>query len=339
MDVKRITDAAAWDGFLASQPESQFLQSWQWGEFQKAVGYDVFRFGVEESGQMIGVAQALLRRHGFGICSLTVYRGPVIDMHLSLQQYKECFDALLQQLKSTAREHRCAHIHMEPAITANAPMSRLYSDAAGWKHARSDQPEATWLLDLHHTDEELLAAMHEKTRYNIRLAERKGVTIHTVTNGAANQFLALQHQTAQRKGIHPHPDSYFRAMLLSLTPSGFATVSAASLANTILAVNIVFHFGDTTTYAHGASSDEGRNTMAPHLLQWHQICEAKKAGARWYDFGGVAPAGAGESHPWVGISRFKKGFGGEVRTWLPGRELSLRPFHYRLVQLRRKLRG
>lgn len=336
MECNEVTDWAAWDIYLSHQPESQFLQSWSWGEFQQAVGARTFRFGVWQDDTLIAVVQASLRSHGFGITSLAVYRGPILDQHLPLEQYKECFDILMRQLQTAAQTHHATYVHLEPAVSSVSPSARLYGDL-GWQQVHSDQPEATWLLDLQHSDEELLAAMHEKTRYNIRLAERKGVTVQEkFGEKATEEFLTLLHQTANRKNIHPHPDAYYRKMLAQ---ADLVHVFTATQNDTTLAMNITLRFGDTVTYLHGASSDAGRNAMAPHLLQWRQILEAKKADARWYDFGGIAPAGTGESHPWAGISRFKRGFGGQERHWLPGRECSLQPFHYRLVKLRRKLRG
>ncbi len=336
MECNEATDKAAWDAFLSDQPESQFLQSFTWGEFQQAAGARAFRFDVWQNGALIAAVQVLLRSHGFGISSLTVYRGPIVSQQLPLEQYKACFDVLILQLQKTARSHHATYIHLEPAVSSVSPSARLYDDL-GWQKAHSDQPEATWVLHLGRSEEELLAAMHEKTRYNIRLAERKGVAVREERGeNISEQFLSLLHQTANRKNIHPHPDMYYQKML---TQPGLAHVYSAVQNSRVLAMNITLHFGDTATYLHGASSNEGRNVMAPHLLQWHQILEAKKAGARWYDFGGIAPAGAGEHHPWFGISRFKRGFGGQERHWLPGRELSLRSLQYRLVQLRRTLRG
>lgn len=336
MECKEVTDRIIWDAFLSGQQESQFLQSWNWGEFQRAAGARIFRFGIFEQSTLIAAVQAFLRRHGFGISSLTVYRGPILDQQLPLEQYKACFDALMLQLQKTARSHRVTYVHLEPAVSSHAPSARLYDDL-GWGPAHSDQPEATWLLDLQPSEEELLALMHEKTRYNIRLAERKGVVAQNADGEkSVEQFLTLLHQTANRKKIHPHPDAYYQKMF---TQPNLVHVYSAAQNGTVLTMNSTLQCGDTVTYLHGASSNEGRNVMAPHFLQLHQILDAKKTGARWYDFGGIAPAGAGESHPWFGISRFKRGFGGRERYWLPGREHSLRPLHYRLVKLRRKLRG
>lgn len=336
MECKEVTDRSVWDAFLSDQPESQFLQSWNWGEFQRSAGAQIFRFGISENSTIIAAVQALLRRHGLGISSLTVYRGPILDQKLPLEKYKACFDTLIRQLSNTARSHQATYLHLEPAVSSNSPSARLYNDL-DWKPAHSDQPEATWLLDLRPAEEELLAAMHEKMRYNIRLAERKGVVVQEERGeNISEQFLTLLHQTANRKNIHPHPDAYFRKMLAQ---PDLVQAYSASQNNQLLAMNIMLRFGDTVMYLHGASSDEGRNAMAPHLLQWHQICEAKRAGARWYDFGGIAPAGAGDTHPWAGISRFKRGFGGQERRWLPSWEQPIRKLQYRLVRFRRRLRG
>jgi len=156
--------------------------------------------------------------------------------------------------------------------------------------------------------------MHQKTRYNIRLAEKKGVIVKKINNNkkAIDVFWKLIEKTSQRDGFTPHSKKYY-AQMLELENFNLWT---AEYQNNILVANIVVNFGDTITYLHGASSNKDRNVMAPHLLQWEQIKWAKERGFKIYDFWGIAKEDS-QNDKWLGFTRFKKGFGGQEKR-LPG---------------------
>lgn len=338
MDVREITDAAQWDAFVSAQPESQFLQSWMWGEFQRVVGRHVVRFGVVDGSTLRAGAQCILQNHGLGISSLSIFRGPVIDPALDVVSFTNALELLLAALEEYAKKHGATYIHLEAPFVRQSPPATFLTNRPTWIAASSNQPANSLLLNLTTSSDDLLAAMHEKTRYNIRLAERKGVTVKVSSDPSfIETFLKLLHVTSKRDGITSHPDDYYRTMAKVLCPKQFLTVHYATYDNTTLAANLVYRFGDTVTYAHGASGNEQRNLMAPQLLQWKQIVEAQSSGAHWYDFWGIAPHDADDHHPWAGITRFKLGFGGEMRSYLPAMEKKISA-KYSLVQLRRKLR-
>lgn len=341
MDVREVVEQREWDGFVAAQPESQFLQSWQWGEFQRAVGRRVFRFGVYHNGRIVAAAQCTLQSHGLGIRSLAVYRGPILDQQLDVAAFTEALESLLQMIEACGREYGATYVHLEPPFTANAPAGTLLAGRPNWIAAPSSQPRHSQLLSLAPRVDELFATLHEKTRYNARLAERKGVIVSSSNDPKEiAAFLPLLHATAKRDRITSHADAYYKQMADVLAPSGFLCLFRADYENKLLAANLVYQYGDTVAYAHGASSNEQRNVMAPHLLQWKQIEWARKQEKfSWYDFWGVAPREAGPEHSWAGITRFKKGFGGEYRAYLQAMEHPIRNLSYRLVRLRRKLRG
>lgn len=339
MRSREVQSREQWNSFVAGQHEAQFLQSWEWGEFQQALHRPVFRLGIQRDGKLVAAMQVLVRDHGFGIRSLTVYRGPIINLTLSLADYSDVHKQLMDDLVDLARRERATHVHLEPPVLAASPAAQFYAEQQGLRSVPSDQPQTHWLLSLSPSVDELRSRLNQKTRYNINLAERKGVTFNVQKNSdAVETFLKLTHETARRKQIQPHPDAYFQTMIETLIPSGFVQLYTADLNGSVLVANIMIVFGDTAGYVHGASSDAARNVMAPHLLQWQQIVDAKSRGSLWYDFGGVVAESAGENHPWYGISRFKRGFGGEERRFIGGRERPMRSVLYNIVQLRRRLR-
>lgn len=337
MESKLITNQTQWNALLTNQPEAQFLQSWEWGEFQKALGRAMFRLGVEQNGMLVAGAQCIVRNHGFGIRSLTIYRGPVVDNKLTLSDYTACMEQLLRDITALAKQEGVTLIHAEPPIQTMSPAAHFFTPSLQWEHTFSDQPNATWLLSLSKSAETLEAQLHQKTRYNIRLAEKKGVDISNGDLSNIDTFLKLLHATSRRNRIQPHEDRYYQTMVETLLPAGVLHLAKANYQSRPLAMNIVIYFGDTVAYVHGASGNEDRNVMAPYLLQWSEIQAARASGARWYDFGGVVPESS-QSHPWFGISRFKRGFGGEERRFIGGRERPMRSLLYNIVQLRRRLR-
>jgi len=177
------------------------------------------------------------------------------------------------------------------------------------------QPEQTIILDLSKREDDLLKEMHYKTRYNIRLAQKHGVRIKTssVSDQDISIFLNLLKITSVRDSFRAHPADYYRQMFKILgndnqntSPDNFfIRLYQAERQGEILAANLVGFFGDTVTYLHGASSDESRQVMAPYLLQWQIILDAKKQGYRYYDFWGI------DEKLWPGVTRFKIGFGGK----------------------------
>lgn len=375
MEIREAISPEQWDAFVASKPESQFLQSYALGEFQKEVGRRAVRIAVAENGNILGVAQCIFTQHGLGVSSFALYRGPIIDQSLSPNTFQECFHKLMSRVVEVGRECRATYIHWEPTFAQNSPEAVMAKGLGGWVSVGSSQPRDSLLLRLVDTTplrppptvggglgggtEGMLSRMHEKTRYNIRLAERKGVRVeHGTSPEFIENFLRLSYITAKREKIHIHSDAYYRKMIEVLGEKGMVGVWVAFLGLTpaapspfaesngegvggedrqALAVNIVISFGDTMTYVHGASSNENRNLMAPHLLQWKQIEWAVEQGRKWYDFWGIAP-NDDPKHPWAGITRFKRGFGGEEQHYDPARDLPIAKVRYNLVRLRRKLR-
>jgi peptidoglycan pentaglycine glycine transferase (the first glycine) len=188
------------------------------------------------------------------------------------------------------------------------------------------QVSKTIILDLIKSEEELLAAMHQKTRYNIRLAEKRGVKIREAgvsspllspANGAGKEglgvvggfekFWDLMSATVNRDGFRLHEKEYYKKMLEVEN----IKLYFAEFEGKVICAGIFSFFGDTAIYLHGASSDENRELMAPHLLQWELIKKAKSLGCKYYDFFGI------DEKKWPGVTRFKRGFGGQELNY-PG---------------------
>lgn len=330
-------DQEKWNEFVGSYNGS-FLQSWEWGVFKERFGQRVWRIVVEEEGEWQGVMLAIRHDLPLGQCWIYVPRGPVVKN--PNDQFP--MTNLTNELIRIAREEGVVFVRVEPVGEEGAEVNeRLFNEKLGWKVSENAvQPRETLVLELTKSEEELLAEMHQKTRYNIRLAEKRGVIVRFTTDEqAVDDFLALAGEVQGKGNFHYHPEDYYRLMREVLSPTGILELAVAEYQGQVLAVHWLIYFGDRVTYAHGASSNNHRAVMAPHLLQWQSIKRAKERGYKKYDFYGVAPVEAGGDHPWRGITRFKEGFGGERVRYLPARDLVLRSGVKTLMNLVKRWRG
>ena len=291
-----------------NSPDGGFLQSEEWRKFQKSVG----RKAHSISGDNF---YASIIEHILPIVGGYFYipRGPVVTEHGT-----QNMEQGLKELIKLAKKENAGWIRIEPS---NSRILDLIG--SNWRVAKAPhdmQPKELFIIDIANPEEELLAEMKAKTRYNIRLAEKRGVIVREISNKKyIEEFLRLIKVTAERDKITPHPESYYEKMTETI-PSDILKLYVAEYQGKIIAANLVVFYGNVCTYLHGASDNEYRNVMAPYLLQWQQIKDAKAVGCKKYDFGGVStnylPTGqAGESkmharitNDWSGITRFKLGF-------------------------------
>lgn len=310
-------DAQEWNSLVAKhQPLfGAFLQSWEWGEFQRALGFTVTRVFEEDKRTLI--AQAIEITLPLGLTYWYVPKGPI-----GTANTEEDFELLKKRLP------KGAFVKIEPAVT---PL--------GLTRGVDRQPSVTTTLDLTKPYDTLLNAMKSKTRYNVRLAEKKGVVCRIVGLDAFDNFGQLMQQTAERDEFSLHDLKRYKKMLEVLTGEGcHAFLAMAFYEDRPLAANLMIDAFGVRTYLHGASSNLYRNVMAPYALHDFLINDAQKKGLSTYDFWGIAPPEAGESHPWAGISRFKLGFGGDVIV-MPGTfDLAKNVFAYGVYSLAKKIK-
>ncbi|MBI4022521.1 MAG: peptidoglycan bridge formation glycyltransferase FemA/FemB family protein [Candidatus Andersenbacteria bacterium] len=360
-------DSETWDVFVARAPGGSFLQSWGWGEVQRRFGVSIWRLAEWRGAELVAAALVLKRPVPSGQGWLYVPRGPLTDGAGEV----EIGNALQNQLTAKAREQRAIFVRVEPpaAVPAGGAAENKLSGlglGSGWQKADHDvQPRNTLVVDVRPSDEEMLAAMHPKTRYNIGLARRHGVTVRFSQEAAdLDSFLRLGRDVAARSVFRFHPDDYYWSLWRVLSggtsstpgvdgetpgvfpvPRAVLELAVAEHEEDVLAVHLLVSFGDTVTYVHGASSSRRRGLMAPHLLQWESMRRTKARGFRYYDFFGIAPPFAeatggkppGDPHPWVGITRFKEGFGGQRVSYPGAYDFVLNSLTYWLYNAARRL--
>ncbi|MEY4745219.1 MAG: protein FemA, partial [Candidatus Parcubacteria bacterium] len=337
-----------------------FLQSWGWSQFQEALGRQVFRFRVDRPGNRRGaegahedtIAQFLLVYHGlpFGRRYAYVPRGPIVTADDGPEKAFDYLETCTGALRETIRREGAVFARVEwpwPAGKEPVPYDQL--SRWGFMPVRAVQPADTAIVDLASPPQDLLSGMHPKTRYNIRLAERHGVAVREANRDHAHLaqhdvdlFWRMLDETASRDKFHTHPKSYYATMLdvLSAKKSqGFRTrLMFAEHGGKAVAAAIIGEYGDTATYLHGASLGEYRRVMAPYLLHWSVMQDAKRRGFAHYDLWGVAPTDDPD-HPWAGITRFKTGFGGRRVSYLGAWELPGGRFWYTLYRYAKRFKN
>jgi lipid II:glycine glycyltransferase (peptidoglycan interpeptide bridge formation enzyme) len=207
------------------------------------------------------------------------------------------------------------------------------------RRVKDVQPSTTLITNLKHDEAELFEGMHKKTRYNIRLAEKKGVEIQIGVD-ALKVFVELVKETSERHGIASHGEAHYQAIMKHLDGSGDKPRAFIALAihdDDVLAAAMCIDWNGTRTYLHGASSDVKKNLMAPHLLHWKLMDNAKTSSITSYDWWGIAPE-ENSSHPLMGVTRFKKGFGGEIVSSPNTFDIIQKSMWYKVYSLIRKFK-
>jgi len=284
------------DDFLKRQKHSQFLQSFYWGEFQKKAGFNVLRYGIEIDKKIVAVASLIKKKLFGGFNYFYAPGGPVFGVEVIDLKIEDIFNFLFSEIEKITKKERCVFLRLESQY--------LISDSRFLLQKTIDlQPAKTLILDLKRTEDELMSDMHQKTRYNIRLAIKKGVSVIEGGVEEFEEFWKLMKETNTRDGFRLHDKDYYRKMLDERGGSSLVIkMYLAKYEGKILSANILSFFGDTVTYLHGASSNENRSVMAPYLLQWEVIKDAKNKNYRYYDFFGI------DEEKWPGVTRYKKGF-------------------------------
>ncbi len=311
LSMSRIEDAVAWDAALMRLPDPHILQSWAWGDTKTQTGWAARRLLWQRDGAPVAAASMLVRRMAQGIPLAVAYipRGPALDWSdATLAQ------TVLAQLEDEARAARALFVKIDPAVRADTEAGQLLTgllNQRGWVVSPDQiQYRNTVLSDLARDEDSLLAAMKPKWRYNIRLAERKGVAVRDGSVADLPTFYAMYLETGRRDGFLVRPYEYYRTVWERFLRDGLAHVLLAEVEDRPIAGIILFKFGPTAWYFYGASTEQARDFMPNHALQWAAMRWAKAAGCTRYDWWG-APDDLVETDPMWGVYRFKMGFGGE----------------------------
>lgn len=311
------SEQARFNDFLAKAEKGHVLQSWEWGEIKSRTGWHPWRLVVEEGGEIVAVASLLERKIPVvGIPIFYASRGPVLNWRNA-----ELFDFVLAEIRKLAKTRGAIFLKIDPDVSSSEKELAQYLLAKGFRSAESGkgfegvQPKYVFRLDISPDEQTLLANMQQKTRYNIRLAQRKGVHIRRGTREDLPEFYRVLKETTERDQFLVRAYSYFEDLYDSLVPVGLGELFIAEYEGNIISGTLAFVIGNKAWYIYGASSNAHRNVMPNYLIQWEMIRWAKSLGCTLYDFRGV-PGHLTEDNPLYGLYRFKKGFNGEYTEFI-----------------------
>lgn len=301
-----------WESFLLRHSPGALFQTWLWGEVQSRLSLPLWRYGIYESKQLIGLAQ---------IIKVTARRGPFLHIRhgpVWAAPTKERWKWFLHEITDLAKTEGVCFVRVSPRIENESRNQRLLGSLGLLPAAiHAMDAEYAWVLDLDKPESELLPAMRKSTRYEIKHAEALGVTIEKSTDPAQlAAFFDLYRKTAKRQGFVENTG--IQEEFTTFAKERKAVLFTGRYKGETLSAAIILFVGNQGVYHHSASVPS--NTGANHLLQWEAIREAKKRGMKVYNFWGIAPEDK-PRHPWRGITLFKTGFGGSIKKYIHAHDL------------------
>lgn len=306
-------DAPRWEELVKSNHASGFHQSFDWSHFKRLEGWDTYKIGLfDDLDELQGGAIVHQFKFKDGKNFLYIPEGPILNFEEEKELHWQwrVLETALHSIVNLDKKVMTTHIRMEPRI-GKVPNWFLL----GWTKAGVNlQPRFTLTMDLTQSEETLLAGMKQKGRYNIRLAEKKGVTVRRTDWKEIEKFFELYKQTFSRNHFSGKELPLFKNLEKSMGAN--CDLYLAEHEGTHLAGALILNHGERSTYLYGASSNENRQLMAPSLLHWEIMKDLKLRGFKEYDFWGAAPDSEDSQHEWHGLTRFKEQFGPQKKKWI-----------------------
>jgi len=330
---KHIDDESVWEWFVLRYSPQAVFQSWLWGDVQKRIGGAIDRYGLFSGDELLGVMQVALVRAKRG-SFLHVRHGPIFK-----KNDKTLWQSAISFLSEKAKRQGCWFIRISPLVSLSQESKDMLSSLRVLPAAihRMDG-EYCWVLDLTPSEDVLLSSMRKTTRYEIRKAEKDGVSVYTTTDPKhLHEFFDLYKETSARHGFVPHSGISEEFEVFCRRKQ--AVLYIGKYEGKTTAAAIILYYGHQAIYHHGASVSS--KSPVSSAVQWEAIKDAKKRGMKVYNFWGIAPEDS-PKHPWRGITLFKKGFGGHTIEYIHAQDIPISPFYYisrGIETVRRILKG
>lgn len=312
---------------LAAHP----LQSWAWGEFREKTGVTVIRLGRYQKNKLVETAQVTVHLIPHFPWKIGYWPKGVIPSKL-----------MVEAVKRELRKRKSLMVKLEPnEVRSRKSEVRIRELKKGFGLIGGRPLFTRWSfwLDLSKSESELLALMKQKTRYNTRLAEKKGVVISEDNSQEAfEEYWKLTEETTKRQGFYAHTKKYHSLMFDTLQPAGIAHLFKAEHEGKILVTWIVFVLNGVMYYPYGASTRDDRNVFGSNLLMWEVIKFGKKNNCRLFDMWGSPGQNPKPSDPWAGFHRFKEGYGAKLVEFIGTYDLVINPVLYYPYRLGEEIR-
>ncbi|MEO8581177.1 MAG: peptidoglycan bridge formation glycyltransferase FemA/FemB family protein [Patescibacteria group bacterium] len=305
------------------------LQSWEWGDFKEKEGATVERVGFFEGNKLKKAIQVFFHKLPYTSSTIGYFpKGVMPD------------DDQISALRQLAEQNKAITIKLEPNVCQSLDRISAFDSIQAFLKKEGCVPgkalftRYTFLLPLKGTEEELMAKLKTKTRYNVHLAQKKGVEIvENTTEAGMEAHLEILAETTKRQGFYAHTPSYFKEMWKSLGKSDMLRIFEAKYEGKVLTSWIIFVFHDTLYYPYGSSRSENRDVMASNLMMWEMIRLGKSLDLQTFDMWGALGPDPDPKDPWFGFHRFKQGYGGDLSEFLGTYDLVINPSMYRIYNI------
>ncbi|HEX7434944.1 MAG TPA: peptidoglycan bridge formation glycyltransferase FemA/FemB family protein [Anaerolineaceae bacterium] len=344
MEAFKVQKPGDWNQIIQTLPDAHVLQTWQWSQIKAPLGWQPLPAVWRGPGGQIEAAAMILQRAmvlpglPLRLNMLYIPRGPLLDWSNGA-----LVERILDNLQAYTRQNKSIFLKIDPDVcVATGPPDEHEPSASPGKNLIASLERRGWifsndqvqfrntvLIDLEASEEDILARMRQKTRYNIHLAERKGVTIRTGAINDLPMLYKMYAETSVRDGFVIRDQTYYSNVWQSFLKEGLAEILIAEVEGSAVAGIILFRFGAKAWYLYGMSRNLHREKMPNYLLQWEAIRRLKSTGGRIYDLWG-APDNFVETDSMWGVYKFKEGLGGTVLRTPGAWDYPARPSFYRL---------
>ncbi len=312
---------------------SHIIQSWEWGEFRKKNGLDLVRLGHFEGNRLTLAYQ------------LTFHKVPVLKKTIGYLPKGPMVSAkMIESIFDLGKRKNAAFIKLEPNVIIGNQKSDVGNQMKKIDERLVVAKKAlftkyNFLLDLTQSQDKIMTSMHPKTRYNIGVAQKKGVEVYESTKDSDFEiYLKLYFDTTHRQKYFGHTPAYHKLLWKTLVPAGMARLLIAKYQGKPLVAWMLFIFGDTLYYPYGGSSTEHKDVMASNLVAFEAITLGKKLGLKTFDMWGALGPEASHFDPWYGFHRFKAGYGPKLVEYLGTYDLVITPLLYNSLNVADRLR-
>ncbi|MFI5205391.1 MAG: lipid II:glycine glycyltransferase FemX [Candidatus Paceibacterales bacterium] len=322
ISLKNIEEEKVWEDFLHIHPEANFLQSWYWGEFHKALGSVIHRTGFYRGDVLVGVMLSVVEDARRGRY-LTVPAGPIIDW-----EDQEVVGSSIDEIKKQSAADKCVFARVRPQLESNDFSKNLFKKLGFVSAPIHLHAELTSQLDLSPDEDSLLANMRKATRYEVKKGISQGIKITTTQDPEAiKKFYDIQLATSERQKFVPFSYKFLYEQFKVFAAAGKALLYSAELDGKLLAQGFIIFYNQEAAYHYGAGTEEGRKYPGAYLIQWEAIKEAKRRGIKRYNFWGVTREDQ-KQHRFYKLSIFKRGFGGKDLEYLHAQDLVINKIGY-----------
>ena len=328
MIIQEVKKKDVWEGFLAQCQEKTFLHSWEWGEFQRAMRENIWRFGIYDGQELVSVAlvvKVAAKRGTF----LLIPHGPVIlnsKFEISdrsressdrnpkqiLNSKFQILNILLEKAKDIAKREGASFLRINPIWERNEENNKIFKSLGGRNAPIQMHPEASWKLDITPSEGELFSSFRDTTRYLIKKCEQnKENGIEQSKNiDDVKLFSELHKEVSLRQKFVPFSTEYLKKEFEVFSKDNNVLLFWGEYKGEVAAASFVVFWSGIAFYHHAVSVPSYAKLSLPYLLQWEAIKEAKRRGCKLYDFWGYVNPKTQPRHPWAGPTLFKMGFAG-----------------------------